>query len=157
MKIARVLLALAFFASGTAMALAATASEGDYQRGYGDCLAGRYDQEQHGESYKQGCSAAEDKLKSNGATLAQSNTTAPATATPTPGQTATSSDVPKPDRKACKASVKEKTKNDTIKVLSWEFSQANNTVIVGVGPNKAKWKCLVKDGKVVDVTSLANE
>jgi hypothetical protein len=39
---------------------ASTASEREYQRGYNDCLHGRYDQNQHGESYKKGCRAAED-------------------------------------------------------------------------------------------------
>lgn len=41
-------------------ALASTASEREYQRGYNDCSQGRYDQNQHGKSYKQGCRAAED-------------------------------------------------------------------------------------------------
>jgi hypothetical protein len=41
-------------------AVASTASEREYQRGYNDCSQGRYDQDQHGESYKQGCRAAED-------------------------------------------------------------------------------------------------
>jgi hypothetical protein len=43
---------------------ASTASEREYQRGYNDCLHGRYDQNQHGESYKKGCRAAEDGQKS---------------------------------------------------------------------------------------------
>jgi hypothetical protein len=33
-------------------AVASTASEREYQRGYNDCSQGRYDQNQHGESYK---------------------------------------------------------------------------------------------------------
>jgi hypothetical protein len=41
-------------------AVASTASEREYQRGYNDCSQGRYDQDQHGESYKKGCRAAED-------------------------------------------------------------------------------------------------
>ena len=44
---------------------ASTASEREYQRGYNDCLHGRYDQNQHGESYKKGCRAAEDGQQSN--------------------------------------------------------------------------------------------
>ncbi len=36
-------------------------------------------------------------------------------------------------------------------------SPANNTVIVGVGPQKAKWRCLVKNGRVADVMSLTDE
>jgi hypothetical protein len=44
---------------------AASVSEREYKRGYNDCLAGRYDQNQHGASYKRGCRAAEDSGKSN--------------------------------------------------------------------------------------------
>ena len=47
-------------AAAAPMALASTASEREYQRGYNDCSQGRYDQNQHGESYKKGCRAAED-------------------------------------------------------------------------------------------------
>jgi hypothetical protein len=47
-------------ATAAPIALASTASEREYQRGYNDCSQGRYDQDQHGESYKRGCRAAED-------------------------------------------------------------------------------------------------
>ncbi len=50
----------ALIAAAAPMALASTASEREYQRGYNDCSQGRYDQNQHGESYKKGCRAAED-------------------------------------------------------------------------------------------------
>ena len=50
----------ALIASAAPLALASTASEREYQRGYNDCAQGRYDQNQHGESYKKGCRAAED-------------------------------------------------------------------------------------------------
>ena len=50
----------ALIAAAAPMALASTASEREYQRGYNDCSQGRYDQEQHGESYKKGCRAAEE-------------------------------------------------------------------------------------------------
>jgi len=52
------LLALASAANAT------TVSEREYKRGYNDCMAGRYDQNQHGASYKAGCRAAEDAMKS---------------------------------------------------------------------------------------------
>ncbi len=48
---------------GTQTAFATTASQREYSRGYKDCMAGRYDQNQHGASYKKGCRAAEDKMK----------------------------------------------------------------------------------------------
>lgn len=44
---------------------AATVSEREYKRGYNDCLAGQYDQNQHGASYKRGCRAAEDSGKAD--------------------------------------------------------------------------------------------
>ena len=46
---------------------ASTASQREYKRGYADCLAGRWDDNQHGASYKSGCRAAEDKKKAGGA------------------------------------------------------------------------------------------
>jgi hypothetical protein len=49
--------------SSAASAWASTASQREYKRGYNDCMAGRYDQNQHGASYKRGCRAAEDKLE----------------------------------------------------------------------------------------------
>lgn len=48
-------------------ASATSVSQREYRRGYNDCLAGRFDQEQHGASYKRGCRAAEDKRASPGA------------------------------------------------------------------------------------------
>ncbi|MGH6840653.1 MAG: hypothetical protein ACREDV_00945 [Methylocella sp.] len=44
-------------------ASATTASQREYKRGYADCSQGKYDQNQHGASYKKGCRAAEDKRK----------------------------------------------------------------------------------------------
>lgn len=41
---------------------AATVAQREYKRGYNDCMNGRYDQNQHGTSYKKGCRAAENKL-----------------------------------------------------------------------------------------------
>lgn len=64
--------------------------------------------------------------------------------------------VPKSDQKACLKAVKRKTKN-SVTLLEARSSEANNTVIVGVGPDKAKWQCLVKNGKVGDIMSLTDE
>ena len=60
----RFLLAVAVLIAAAPAAFASTASEREYQRGYNDCSQGRYDQEQHGESYKKGCRAAEDGQQS---------------------------------------------------------------------------------------------
>ena len=64
MKISTVAVAILIAAAAPA-SLASTASEREYQRGYNDCSRGRYDQNQHGESYKKGCRAAEDGQRSN--------------------------------------------------------------------------------------------
>ena len=58
-------------------ASASTASQREYKRGYADCAAGRWDENQHGESYKRGCRAAEDKRDAGGAgaTTAATRTT----------------------------------------------------------------------------------
>jgi len=59
------LLSLLVLAALATAANASTVSEREYKRGYNDCLAGRYDQNQHGSSYKRGCRAAEDSGKGN--------------------------------------------------------------------------------------------
>lgn len=48
-------------------ASASTASQREYKRGYANCAAGRWDENQNGESYKRGCRAAEDKRDAGGA------------------------------------------------------------------------------------------
>jgi hypothetical protein len=65
--------------------------------------------------------------------------------------------IPAADEKACLEAVSKETKNATVATLRTNTSEANNTVIVGVGADKAKWKCLVKEGKVAGVTSMTNE
>lgn len=61
------------------------------------------------------------------------------------------------DEAVCLAAVgKEMQTSDTF-VISSEFSQANTEVVVGVGPQAAKWRCLVSGGKVVEIMSLTNE
>ena len=57
-------IALTLAAAG---ASASTAAQREYGRGYADCKAGRWDENQHGESYKKGCRAAEDQRAGAGA------------------------------------------------------------------------------------------
>jgi hypothetical protein len=64
--------------------------------------------------------------------------------------------VPKTDQDACLKAVASTT-NNTVTVLTASSSEANNNVTVGVGEDKAKWQCLVKNGKVADVMSLTDE
>jgi hypothetical protein len=61
------------------------------------------------------------------------------------------------DEQACELAVTRQTNNPDIVTLSSEFSEANTLVIIGVGADRAKWKCLVSKGKVAEVTSLTNE
>jgi hypothetical protein len=48
------------------VARAAVAGPPEYNRGYNDCLAGRYDETQNSRSYRQGCRAAEDERRMDG-------------------------------------------------------------------------------------------
>lgn len=130
-------------------ALASTASQREYKRGFADCSAGRWDQEQHGESYKKGCDAAEAKRNAGGAE-------APAAAEKKPAPFMDAS-VPAKDKQACVRAVKKQTHNPKVVVIGAESSEANNTVTLGVGPQKAPWRCLVKRGKVADVMSQTDE
>jgi hypothetical protein len=61
MKLAFVVAIIGLSTGFSSSATASTASQREYKRGYADCSAGRFDREQHGVSYKNGCRAAEDK------------------------------------------------------------------------------------------------
>jgi hypothetical protein len=64
---------------------------------------------------------------------------------------------PSKDEQACLQAVSIQTNNGDVVVLSYEQSEANNEVIVGVGEQRARWRCLVKDGQVDEVMSLTDE
>ncbi|MGJ0502591.1 MAG: hypothetical protein ACR65X_02425 [Methylocystis sp.] len=135
---------------GAAGASASTASQREYKRGYADCKAGRWDENQHGESYKKGCRAAEDQRTGAG-------TGAGAATTPADGASPAGAGGLRGDKTACLLAVKRKTNNPKVVVLSVETAEANNTVTIGVGPDRAPWRCLVKRGIVADVMSLTDE
>jgi hypothetical protein len=63
---------------------------------------------------------------------------------------------PAADEAACLAAVAAKTNNTGV-VLESITSEANNMVTIGVGPERAQWRCLVNGGVVVDTMSLVNE
>ncbi len=63
---------------------------------------------------------------------------------------------PSEDEQACLAATSRETNNGDVMLLSTETSEANNTVYIGVGPQRARWKCLVKNGKVAEVESMGN-
>jgi hypothetical protein len=61
------------------------------------------------------------------------------------------------DERACEQAVARQANNTDIATLSSDLSQVTTQVIVGVGPQRAKWRCLVSGGKVGEVTSLTDE
>ncbi|MCX5478683.1 hypothetical protein OSH08_06685 [Kaistia geumhonensis] len=66
--------------------------------------------------------------------------------------------VPKAARNACLKAVAKVTNNTQVAITAMIFSQANSEVTVGVGPQKAPWRCLVSNSGVVQETmSLADE
>lgn len=67
------------------------------------------------------------------------------------------SDVPLSDVDACEAAVMRETGNPQVRTLRTMFSEANNAVIVGVGPEAAPWQCLISGGVVAGVMSMTDE
>jgi hypothetical protein len=67
------------------------------------------------------------------------------------------SDFLRKDKQACLRAVRKQTNNPKVVVVSVEISEANNSVTLGVGPQRAPWRCLVKNGTVAEVTSLTDE
>lgn len=61
------------------------------------------------------------------------------------------------DEQACLQAVSTETNNGDVVTLSVEESEANTLVMVGVGPNRAPWKCLSKNGAVAEVMSMTDE
>lgn len=147
----------------TSLVTASTASQREFKRGYTDCSAGRWDQNQHGVSYKEGCAAAE--AKRNAGDSAQvgappAGGTSPDRTAPTPGQkidTFMDPSVSGKDKQACMRAVRKQTNNTKVAVIGALSSEANNQVTVAVGRQRAPWKCLVKRGKVSSVMSLTDE
>ena len=64
---------------------------------------------------------------------------------------------PSKDEQACLQAVSTETNNGDVVTLSVEESEANTLVMIGVGPNRAPWKCLSKDGVVAEVMSMTDE
>ncbi len=65
---------------------------------------------------------------------------------------------PSVPEQACLAAVTNETNNSDVAVLSNEFSEANSLVMIGVGANRAPWRCLVSnDGIVAEVSSATDE
>lgn len=61
-------------------------------------------------------------------------------------------------RSACLRDVTRETGNSDATVLSSSFSEAGTEVIVGIGPQRARWRCIAyRDGTTAGITSLTNE
>lgn len=90
--------------------------------------------------------------RANGVCEISVSAAAPAGAAP-----AASSRMPSKNEQVCLQAVTKETNNGDVVLLSSETSEANDTVYVGVGHQRAKWKCLVKNGKVAEVSSMTNE
>jgi hypothetical protein len=66
--------------------------------------------------------------------------------------------VPPASRSACLAAVSRTTSNGDVEIIEMIFSEANSQVTVGVGPDRAPWRCLVSnDGVVLETMSLTDE
>lgn len=65
--------------------------------------------------------------------------------------------MPSKNEQACLQAVSIETNNGDVTLLRTETSEANDAVYIGVGPNRAEWRCLVKRGVVAEVMSMTDE
>lgn len=73
-------------------------------------------------------------------------------------ETVVAQSTPSIQEQACLAAVSNQTANGDVAVLSNEYSEANSVVMIGVGPDRAPWRCLVSnDGVVAEVISMTDE
>jgi hypothetical protein len=69
-----------------------------------------------------------------------------------------SSRTPNAAEQACLRDVTSTTNNADVALLSSEFSEAGTQVIVGVGPQRARWSCIAySDGTTAGIMSLTDE
>lgn len=62
------------------------------------------------------------------------------------------------EEQACLRDVTRTTNNGDVVLLSSSFSEAGTEVIVGVGPDRARWRCIgYSDGSTADIQSLTDE
>jgi hypothetical protein len=66
--------------------------------------------------------------------------------------------VPQVARAACLREVGRTTNNPDLAIIEMIYSEANSQLKVGVGPDRAPWRCLVSNsGIVAEVMSLTDE
>ncbi|WP_295886045.1 hypothetical protein [uncultured Thiohalocapsa sp.] len=69
-----------------------------------------------------------------------------------------SSRMPTPAEQACLRDVTRATNNPDVVLLSSSFAEAGTEVIVGVGPQRARWRCIAyRDGSTAGIMSLTDE
>lgn len=69
-----------------------------------------------------------------------------------------SSRMPNAAEQACLRDVTRETNNPDGVLLSSSFSEAGTEVIVGVGPQRARWRCIAyRDGSTGGIMSLTDE
>lgn len=103
----------------------------EWDRGCEDAKGGSYDRSKHSEAYEQGWQSCKQQAA------------------------ATASGAPSKLEQACLAAVSREANNGDVTVLSSEFSQANTVVMIGVGSQRAPWKCLVSSSGVVQEVMYA--
>ena len=60
--------------------------------------------------------------------------------------------------RACVKAVAQKTNNTNVRALSSQFSQAGTRVIVGVGPQRARWQCIAyRNGTTAGIQFLGSD
>lgn len=70
----------------------------------------------------------------------------------------TASRMPTPAEQACLRDVTRSTNNPDVVLLDSSFSQAGTEVFVGVGPQRARWRCIAySDGTTAGIESLTDE
>ena len=74
------------------------------------------------------------------------------------GNPSVPSGTPSLAEQACLRDVTRTTNNPDVVLLDSSFSQASTEVIVGVGPQRARWRCIgYEDGTTTGIMSLTNE
>lgn len=72
--------------------------------------------------------------------------------------TGTAPAAPSLAEQGCLRDVARTTNNPEVAILESTFSQAGTEVIVGVGPDRARWQCIgYSDGKTAGIMSLTDE
>lgn len=75
-----------------------------------------------------------------------------------PSGSSASARTPNAAEQACLRDVTRTTNNPDVVLLDSSFSEAGTEVIVGVGPQRARWRCIAyRDGTTAGIQSLNDE